>query len=167
MSGAVASSALLGVPASGLARALEQQVDTAFDIGMAVLLEVQLRNMPERQPRRQFVPQETARMVERSQRLSLLALVTADCDFDSGVPRIRTDVDVSYIDCGKTRIVHFKTDDFRELFAHGLGNTCGAPFIHKAKSEGRSYILTDGFRLPPAPAAIIETAPATGCLRFS
>ena len=86
------------------------------------MLKMQLRDMPEAEPHREFVTQIMPGMVERGERFTLLALVAADSDPDVGMAAVGGDVDLDYIDGEEARVVGFETDDLGEFLADGFGD---------------------------------------------
>src|SRR6266481_5953882 len=68
-------------------RPFQQEIDAAFDVRVAIPIEMQLRDTPEHQPRCQFPAQIPLGMLQRFERLLLLALVS-NRHFHRGIPRI-------------------------------------------------------------------------------
>ncbi len=104
-------------------RTFQKKVDPAFDIGVAVLLEMQLGDVPEAQAAGQFVTQKMPGVFEGVERFFLLALVPADGDADMGMAAVHTDVNFADFDGQKPRVGGFKADDFGKLLADGFGDT--------------------------------------------
>lgn len=103
-------------------RPFQQKVDPAFDIGVAIVREMQLRDMPEAQPEGQFVAQKAGGMLEGRQGVSLLPVGAPDDDFDGGVFAIGADMDVDDFDGQEARIGGFKANQLREFLSYRFGN---------------------------------------------
>ena len=91
---------------------LEQKVDAALHIGVPILLEMQIRDMPEVQPDSQFVTQIMPGVVERRDALPLPALISPCRHLDVGMPAIVAEVDLGNVRVGHSGIVHFESDEF-------------------------------------------------------
>ena len=91
---------------------------------------VQLGNMPEAEPKSQFMTQITTGMFEGGEGLPLLALAAPQPDANGGMAAIHADVHRLHVDGEEPRVVGLKPDNLGELLADGLGDAQAAPFIH-------------------------------------
>ena len=69
-------------------------------------------------------------VIERSEGLTLLPLITANAHANVGMAAVGGDVHFYDIDGEKPGIVGFETDELGELLADGFGDACCAAFIH-------------------------------------
>ena len=89
---------------------------------MMILVEMQLRDMPEAEAACQFVTQVMPGVLERVQRFLLFAFVASDGDPDRSVPPIGTDVGLDYLYGEQMRIIGLKPDDLRQLLPNCFGD---------------------------------------------
>src|SRR5271157_3987348 len=73
-------------------RPFQEKVDAAFDIGVAIRAEMQLRNVPEAQARGQFVPKEPRRMLQRRHGCLQFPIGAAQRDFYRSMFTVRVNV---------------------------------------------------------------------------
>src|SRR5689334_20927481 len=73
-------------------RSFEQEIDTALDLRVMVLLKMQFRDMPETESSGQFVTQVMPGVVERRERFLLLVLGAGDGYPHGSVPPVMADL---------------------------------------------------------------------------
>src|SRR5437867_5928874 len=73
-------------------RSLEKEVDAALNLRMVILMEMQLRDMPETEPAGQFMTQIMPRVFEGRQRFALFPFVSPDGYPHRSMAPIRTDM---------------------------------------------------------------------------
>ncbi|SPF56197.1 hypothetical protein SBA4_80010 [Candidatus Sulfopaludibacter sp. SbA4] len=103
--------------------ALEQKINAAFDVLIAVVVEMQLGDVAETQAGGQLVAQVMPGVLQGCQRLLLLLLVSPDHHADIGVASIRTDMHLGHLDGQQARVGGFEADDFGQLFADRFGDS--------------------------------------------
>ena len=81
---------------------------------------MQLGNMPEAEPGRQFMAQERGGVLQGGHGLPLFALGAADRHLDIGVPAVGADMDIHHLDGQQPRIFGFEADNLRKLFPDRL-----------------------------------------------
>ena len=117
-------------PAASFFRPLQEYIDASIGIGVAIQLEMQLRNMPEAQACRQLVTQIMPGVIQGGQGLFLAAFVARQTHLDMGVPAVRADVGLGNRDLEKAGVIQLETDEFGEFLLNGYRDPLRASFIH-------------------------------------
>jgi hypothetical protein len=138
-------------------RTFQQEIDAAFHVRIAVLVEVELRDMPEAEAGGQLVTEIMPGMVEGRHRLLLLPFGAAAGHPYGSMPPIRTDVRIDHFDRQESRVFGFEPDDLGQLLPHRLGDLEYSPLVHsplqpfhrrpgQTPAEQRRRLVLDGLQ---------------------
>ena len=92
---------------------------------------MQLRDMPEFEPRSELMAKIALSMFEGRKRLFLLLFTTPQSDPNARMATVGADMHLGDLHRQQTRIVGFEAYNLAEFFAQGFGDAECATFIHK------------------------------------
>jgi hypothetical protein len=89
---------------------------------MFIALEVQLGDMPELKPGREFAAKVGTGVLQCCKYLILLLFIAPGCDLDGSVPGVRTDMDFRDIHFPQPWVVELKPNNFSEFLSNRLAD---------------------------------------------
>jgi hypothetical protein len=104
-------------------RSLQEYIDAVVGVRVAILLEMELWDVPQTEPGGQFVTQIMPGVVQSGQGIPLSPVVARQRHLDMGIPAIGAHVDFRDGDFQEARIVQLEPDDFSQLLLNRHGDS--------------------------------------------